>query len=47
MSKSGKSHNEPVKKIAEIKAEEELTEVELAKVAGGIPPRSGGAGMEI
>ncbi len=28
-------------------AEQELSEAELAKVAGGIPPRSGGTGAEI
>ncbi len=39
---------ESVKKMeAEIQKEQELSEAELAKVVGGVPPHAGGAGMEI
>ncbi len=34
-------------KIQDIKNEEQLSEAELAKVSGGIPPRAGTSGMEI
>ncbi len=35
------------KEAVEKKSEQELSEVELAKVAGGVPPRAGTSGMEI
>ncbi len=39
----GDKNNRP----QDTKNEQQLSEAELAKVAGGIPPRSGGTGAEI
>ncbi len=48
MFKLGKNNTELAHKMeAEIQKEQELSEAELTKVAGGVPPRGGTAGMEI